>query len=130
MSQINEKTIWTESFEADEDLSSNQYYGVALSDDRKIDLVDAITDKPVGVLLDTPEDEEEGLVCIMGRSPIKLGETVAAGAQLRVGADGKFYNWEPGTDTTAYCCGMCTIGGDADEVGEGLIWPANARGDC
>lgn len=130
MVQANEKAVWTETYVADEDLSSNQYYGVALSDDRKVDLVDAITDKTVGVLLNTPGNEEEALVCVMGRSPIKLGETVAAGAQIRCGADGKFYNWDPGTDVTTYCCGICDIGGDADEVGEALIWPANARGDC
>jgi len=126
----NEKTIWTETFIADEDLSDEQYYGVALSDDRTVDLVDADTDKPVGVLLNTPGSGEEALVCVMGRTPIELGETVAAGALLRCGSDGKFYNWDPGTDTTCYCCGMCTIGGDASEVGEGLMWPANARGDC
>lgn len=130
MSQANEKTVWTESFVADEDLSDYQYYGVALSDDRKVDLVDADTDKPVGVLLNDPEDEEEALVCVMGRTPVKLGETIAAGAQIRFDSNGKAMNWDPGTDTTAYCCGMCTIGGDENEVGEALIWPANARGDC
>lgn len=130
MAQANEKSVWTESFEASEDLSDYQYYGVALSGDRQIDLVDAITDKPCGILLDAPESGQEGLVCVMGRSPIKLGETIAAGAQIRIGDDGKAYNWDPGTDTTAYCCGMCTLGGDEDEVGEALIWPANARGDC
>jgi WD40 repeat protein len=130
MAQANEKAIWTETFTADEDLSDYQYYGVALSDDRKVDLVDADTDKTVGVLQNDPEDEQEALVCVMGRSPVSLGETVAAGALLRCGSDGQFYNWDPGTDTTAYCCGMCTIGGAEDEVGEALIWAASARGNC
>lgn len=130
MAQANEKSIWTESFVAGEDLSDEQYYGVALSDDREVDLVDADSDKPVGILLNDPESGQEALVCVMGRSPIKLGETIAAGAQIRIGDDGKAYNWEAGTDTSAYVCGMCTLGGDEDEVGEALIWPANARGDC
>lgn len=130
MAQATERSIFTNSFIAGEDLSDYQYYGVELTADRTVGLVDATTDKPVGVLLNDPESGEEALVCVIGQSPIKLGETIAAGAQIRFHSDGKAYNWDPGTDTTTYCAGMCTIGGDADEVGEAIILPATARGDC
>ena len=130
MSQANEKAVWTETFVAENALADYQYHGMELSGDRQVDVMDADTDKPVGVLLNTPGSGEEALVCVMGRTPVVFGETVAAGAQIRFDSSGHAMNWEAGTDTTAYCAGMCTIGGDSGETGEALIWPANARGDC
>ncbi len=130
MAQASEKSIWTESFVAENDLSDYQYHGMELSANRQVDRVDSATDKPVGVLLNDPEAGEAALVCVMGRSPIRLGDTVSAGEQIRFDASGHAVPWDPGTDNTEYCCGMCTIGGASGELGEALIWAANARGAC
>lgn len=117
----NVKRVLTETFVADEDLSSYQYYGVTMSDDRKVDLQDAATDIPAGILLNDPGDEEEAEVLVMGRCPIVAGESITAGQQIRIGADGKAYAFEVDTDTTAYCCGYCTIGAGEDEKIEAVI---------
>lgn len=128
MAQANEKAIWTETFVAENDLSDYQYHGMELTGNRQVDLVDNVTDKPCGVLLNDPESGQEALVCVMGRSPVVFGDTMSAGEQLRFDASGHAIPYDAGTDTTMYCCGMVTIGGAVTEIGEALIWPAAARG--
>jgi hypothetical protein len=129
---LNIKEIWTETYTASEDLSSNQYYGVHLDDDRSVDLQDAVTEKPAGILLNKPESGYAAKVLLIGRTPVVVGEAIAAGALIRIGDDGKAYNWDPGTDTTAYVLGRCVEGADNDgEYAECEICAVNpARGNC
>lgn len=129
---VNIKEIWTETYTASEDLSSNQYYGVHLDDDRSVDLQDDATEKPAGILLNKPESGEAAKVLLVGRAPLVVAEAIAASALIRIGADGKGYNWDPGTDTTAYVLGRCVEGADADgEYCVAEICAVNpARGDC
>lgn len=117
----NVKLIHTESFVADEDLSENQYHGVTMSDDRKVDLQDADTDVPAGILQNDPENEEEALVLVIGRTPIVAGETIAAGNQIRIDSSGHAMVFGIDTDTTSYCCGFCTIGADVGEMIEAIV---------
>ena len=128
----NEKIIWTETYTASEDLSSNQYYGVHLDGDRSVDLQDAVTEKPAGILLNNPESGRAAEVLVVGRCPVVVGEAISAGERIRIGDDGKAYVWDPGTDTTAYCLGECVEGADTD--GEyavcNIIAGIGARGDC
>jgi len=130
MASASEKSIWTETFTADEALTDYQYHGVRMSDDRKCELMDNVTYKPVGVLLNEPGDEEEALVCVIGRSPVVLGDTMSAGEYVRFDSSGHAIPWDAGTDTTMYSAGMITIGGVSGEVGEMLVGVCPPRGAC
>ncbi len=117
-----EKTVYTETFVASEDLSSSsQYRAVTLDGNRTIDLLDATTDIPCGILLDEPGDGQEALVGVLGRFPVVFGETVTAGKLIRAGSDARILNFDVDTDVTAYCLGQCTVGGATGEVGEAMI---------
>jgi len=116
----NEKTIFTESFIAGEDLRLMQYHGVKLNGNRTVDVIDADTDIPVGILLDEPNDTEEGLVMIVGRCPVVVGEAIVAGANFCFDADGHAEPWDI-TDTDQRPAGIVTIGAAAGEVGEVIV---------
>lgn len=121
MAGINVKKVYTESFVASEDLSSYQYYGVTLSGDRTVDLHDADTDIPSGILLNAPESGEEAEVLVIGRTPIVAGETIAAHQLVRIDSNGKAMVFEVDTDVTCYCIGQCTQGADAGEKVEVMV---------
>ena len=127
-----EKPIYTESLVAGEDLSSYQYYGVAMSDDFEVDLMDDVTDKPAGVLLNEPESGQQALVGVIGRFPVVAGEALPIGSLIRFNDSGKACVWDPGTDTTAYVAGqVLEAASDEDEVVSAMINCVNpARGDC
>ena len=116
----NEKTVFTETFIAGEDLREYQYHGVKLNGDRTVDRIDADTDIPVGVLLNEPNDGEEALVMIVGRCPVVIGELITAGMIISFDANGEA---EPRqvADTDNYPAGTCTIGGAAAVVGEMIV---------
>lgn len=116
----NEKTIYTESFIASGSLAALQYHAVKLSGNRTVVALAAETDIPVGVLLNEPGDTEEALVMIVGRCPVVLEDTIAAGELIYFNEHGHAIGWEA-TDTTVYAVGQCTIGGDSGEVGEMII---------
>jgi hypothetical protein len=128
----NEKPIYTESFTAGADLSSNQYLGHKLNADRQVILFAAITDVPVGVLLNNPDASGKGAeILVLGRCPVIAGETLSAGDLLRFFSNGRAYIWAPGTDTTTYIVGQCIEGADAGEYAVAMINCINpARGDC
>ena len=126
MAQASEKSIWTETFVAENNLSAKQYYGMEISGDRQVDLIDATTDRPCGVLLNEPEAGQEALICIVGRCPVKIGSaTLTAGEPIMFHSDGTVVVFTPGTDITKYCAGTMTIGGTAGAIGEALIQCAN-----
>lgn len=126
MAQVNEKAIWTETFVAENDLSAKQYYGMEISGDRQVDLIDSATDRPVGVLLNEPEAGQEALVCIVGRCPVKIGSaTLTAGQPIMFYSDGTVVVFTPASDITKYCIGVMTIGGTTGVIGEALIQCAN-----
>jgi hypothetical protein len=121
MAGINIKKVLTESMVASESLATKQYYGVTVSGNRTVDLQDAVTDIPLGILQNDPASGEEAEVLVIGRTPIVAGETITAGQLIRIGADGAAYVFEVDTDTTAYCLGQCTQGGDAGEMIEAIV---------
>lgn len=125
----NEKTIYTETFIAGESLATAQYHGVKLNGNRTVDLIDATTDMPVGVLLNEPGDEEEALVMIVGRCPVVLEDTIAAGELIYFNANGHAVGWAV-TDITIYAAGQCTIGGVSGEVGEMIIGVVPEKGSA
>jgi len=126
MPQANEKSIWTETFIADADLSEKQYFAVRQgAAEGGIALVNGATDIPVGILLNQPKAGQEALVCVIGRCPVKLGGTVSAGGLIMSHTDGTLKAFVPKvTDNTKYGIGQCTRGGAINEVGEALIQAA------
>jgi len=123
--QANEKSVWTESWVAGADLSAKQYYGMKLSGDRTVTIMAADTDIPCGVLLNAPTSGQEAQICVVGRSPVVLSDTLVAGEPIYFHSDGTAKKWTPGTDITKYCAGYITVGGASCEVGEALIQCAN-----
>ena len=122
MTGVNVKSIHTESWATTEDLSEKQYYGVTMSGARTVDLPDALTDIPAGILQHKPASGRTAQVMIAGRTPGVVGEEITAGEQVRIGDDGKFYIFAVDTDVTAYCCGYCVVGAGVDEeVGEFIV---------
>ncbi len=117
----NIKLTHTETFEASESLATNQYHGVTMSANRKVDLQDADTDVPAGILQNAPGSGEEGLVLVIGRTPIVAGESITAGQQIRIDSSGHAMLFEIDTDVTTYCCGFCTIGAAATEMIEAIV---------
>lgn len=115
------KAILVDTYEAGADLSSNQFYGVELTSTRTITVVNAITDRPIGILQNKPTSGQFGEVIIMGKVKILATETIAVGDQIRIHSDGKAAIFAPDTDTTAYCIGQCTLGGGSGEYIEAVI---------
>lgn len=129
--QSKEKSIWTETFVvATDDLSAKAYHGVYLSGNRTVRLMSDVTFRPVGVLLNEPKAGQEALVCVVGRCPVKLSATLAAGEPIYFHTDGTIKKWVALTDTTKYCAGYITIGGVSGEMGEAMIQCVNPpKGD-
>ena len=123
--------ILTDSVVAGQDLSTKQFYVVSLQTDSTVDLFDTATDYPYGILQNKPTSGQIAEVMLIGRTKVEFGETVAIGQQIRCGAaDGKFYIFAADTDRTCFCCGMCTEGGDAGEIGEAMVCcPTAWRGE-
>ena len=125
MAQANEKSIWTETLKAAAALTTKQYYGMKLTADRTVNIMAADTDIPCGVLLNQPGSGEEALICVIGRSPVVLSATLAAGEPIYFHSDGTAKKWTPASDITKYCAGYITIGGASGETGEAMIQCAN-----
>jgi hypothetical protein len=118
--------IWEETFIAAADLSTKQYYFVELTAARTVNVCNAATDKPVGVLQNKPQSGEEAKVMIVGKTPVDSDSALAVGDLIGTAADGQADAKVPGTDTSNYVVGMVTIAsGAAGEKAEALINCAN-----
>lgn len=115
------------SFKAYDNMSSSQYLFVKMNGDDTVDVCGAITDVIVGVLQTEGTAGQAVDVRIDGHSKIIFGETVTAGQLLSTDAAGKAISITAGGDTTTYVAGICTKGGDADDVGE-MILQSRGRG--
>ena len=74
----------THSFQAAEDLSSHEYFAIAL-DDRKV----ANNGKEAsGILLTTPKINEHGSIALVGVSKFQAGGAIGAGGAMTVATSG------------------------------------------
>jgi len=119
----NEKFVHTESLLAGADLSTHQFKFVKLSAARKVVIVAAITDIPIGVLQNKPDAaNKEALVMVAGRSKINSGEALAVADVLGTAGDGQGAPIVAGTDTTQYILGQVLVAsGAAAEMAEAVI---------
>lgn len=110
------------SFEAAEDLSSDQYRIVVLASG-KVRRPDSGVEVPLGILQNAPAAGEAAVVRLIGVSKCQLGETVAENEWVKleyVGAAdaGKGLDADGALDLAI---GRCLKGGDEDELGEVLL---------
>lgn len=105
-------------FEAAEDLSSHQYKFVTLTSSGTVDLMDAATDIPIGILQNDPAAGEEAQVMLNGISKVIAAEALVTGNSVCGDADGKAEVIAAGTDTTRYAVGqVVAAAGAADRIG-------------
>ena len=108
---------------ANADLSSYQYYFVELDTDGKVGACNATTDRPIGVLQNTPSASgEAATVLIMGVSKISCDAALDENNLIGPSVDGQAEKKIPGTDTSEYICGtMITATSAAGEIGTAAI---------
>lgn len=101
-------------FEAGEDLSAKQFFGVKMATDKAIDLCDAATDFPLGILLNKPSTGEAAEILLNGVGKAKVGGTVQPGDLLGPDTDGMLIKVT--ADTKTYCAMALADGEDGDIV--------------
>lgn len=116
-----ETPLYVLSFEAGEDLSSNQFQFVTMESDGKVDLADAETDIVLGVLQNKPTAGQAARVMISGVSKVEADETLAAGNLVHPSADGQAAVFAAGTDTTKYSAGIVLEGAAAGQLATVLL---------
>ena len=109
------------------DLSSSQFYFVKLASATTVNVCTAITDKPIGILQNTPESGETATIAIFGISKVSADGTLAAGNLIGTSADGQADAIVAGTDTTVYVMGQAITAASAGETTTMFLNPSNAR---
>jgi hypothetical protein len=117
-----ENRVLDVSFEAAEDLSSNQYRIVVLASG-KVRRPDGGTEVPLGVLQNAPTSGQAAVVRLIGISKVVLGEAVAENEWVKLeyvsATDaGKGLDADVALDLAI---GRCLVGGAEDELGEVLL---------
>lgn len=102
-------------FTAAADLSSSQFRFVELGSSG-VTVVNAATDKPIGVLQNRPKNGEDATVCVLGPTFVSADGTIAIGASIGTSADGQADSKTPGTDTTQYLLGVALEAGAAGQI--------------
>jgi hypothetical protein len=121
----NVTSLFSQTFKAYGDLSSYQYHFVKMRGDNTVDICAATTDKPIGILQNTPSEAGRGAeVMLAGMSKIVAAETIAAGNSLGTDASGHAGIVTAATDKTQYIAGICTKAADVTEYAE--IWVCTA----
>jgi len=77
------------SFTAAADLSAKQFHFVEITDDNTVNVCNAATDVPIGVLTNKPESGEAAAVAAIGKTKVKAGGTITAGARVGPNANGE-----------------------------------------
>ena len=101
------QTRW--SFPAGASLAGLQFTFVKLNSSGQVIPCAAVTDRPIGVVQDTPASGGTATVCVMGITKLVTGAAASSG--LAVGTDigtdaaGAGLAIVPGTDTTKYLVG-------------------------
>lgn len=91
---------------ASADLSAKQYYFVKLSGAGTVTVCAGVTDKPIGVLQNTPESGDAAVVCGLGVTKVNSDAALSVGDLIGTAADGQAAAYVAGTDTTKYIVGQ------------------------
>lgn len=80
--------IWDETFTAENDLSTKQFFAVELSGADQVDVCDNASDRVLGILQNKPKAGEEAVVRILGKSKaVSDGSGTAIAPADLVGTD-------------------------------------------
>lgn len=109
------------------DLSAKQYHFVKLASATTVDVCSAITDKPIGVLQNTPTAGQAAEVCIFGITKVVADGILAAGNIIGTSNDGQADAIAPGTDTTVYTMGQAIEVAAAGNIVTMFLNPSNTR---
>jgi len=90
---------------ADLSAAGNQYKFVKLNTSGQVVAITAVTDKPYGILQNTPAAGQAAEVMIDGISKVQGDANLTIGDQVSPSADGQAAAAVPGTDTTKYIVG-------------------------
>ncbi|NBR70501.1 MAG: hypothetical protein EBT75_00130 [Proteobacteria bacterium] len=77
-------------------------------------LCSAATDRPIGVLQNTPESGEEASVLVVGGTKVVASASLDEGTLIGTTSAGKAGAKVPGTDTTNYAVGTVIFAAGAD----------------
>lgn len=98
---------------ASADLTAKQYYFVKISGDNTVTVCAAVTDVPIGVLQNAPDDGEAAEVVCIGVTKISGDEDLTAGDAIGSSSDGQAQVVTVGTETTVYLAGRVLYGNGA-----------------
>lgn len=96
------------------DLSTKQYYFVKVNTSGQAALCSGATDRPIGVLQNTPTSGQAAEVLVVGGTKIVSSASIDEGALIGTNASGKADGKTPGTDTTEYAVGTVILAAGAD----------------
>jgi hypothetical protein len=108
------------------DLSAKQFYFVKLASATTVAVCSGVTDKPIGVLQNTPTSGQAAEVVFFGISKVSADGTTAAGDLLGTSADGQAAVYTD-SDTTKYVCGQAIEAGAAGNIVTAYINITNSR---
>jgi hypothetical protein len=104
------------SIPAGADLSAKQYTFVKISGTGVVSTA-AVTDAPIGVLLNDPKEGETAAVAVSGVVKLKASAAITAGAPIGTTNAGLGVTLVPGTDDTKYIVGRAiTAAGAANDI--------------
>jgi hypothetical protein len=108
------------------DLSAAQYRFVEIGAGGVVTRANAITDKPIGVLQNSPDEGEEAEVLVVGGTKLVSGAALAVGTVVSTDNEGRGDAITVGSDTTQYNLGTTIFAsGAAGEIATVLINCAN-----
>lgn len=91
---------------ADYSAAANQYLFVKMSAAKTVVICTGTTDKPIGVLQNTPASGSAAIVCCIGVTKVQGDVDLAFGDSIGTSADGQAGAYVAGTDTTKYIVGV------------------------
>lgn len=109
------------------DLSAKQFHFVKLASATTVAVCSAITDKPIGVLQNSPTAGQSAEICIFGITKVVADGVLAAGNLIGTSADSQADAIVAGTDTTVYVLGQAIEVAAAGNIVTMFFNPSNAR---
>lgn len=107
------KTLPLTALTASADLTGKQYYFVKMSGENTVTVCAAVTDVPIGVLQNAPDNGEIAEVLCVGVTKISGDEDLDAGDIIGSSSDGQAQVVAVGSETTVYIAGQVLQGNGA-----------------
>lgn len=122
MAVISQMPLLVISWPAAADLSAKQFLFLELASG-EVNVCNAATDVPIGVLQNKPTAGQMAEVVVLGSTKIVASAAVVEGVLIGTADDGEADTKVPGTDTTEYVCGRALEAAS----GVGIIFQAEVN---